>query len=219
MAGAANPDLLRVEFLGITVRHEEIELPRDDLALFFSEVSDRYGLSRMEYHSDAGATFSGADGAEFVLRPSQMASCGVTGLGYQEGLERVVELVGEAVERYDIGSMLVEDVTLVAVWDCGDEESARALLTGIVSVDEERLGMLGGDEVALGLRLWRRAGDATIECAIEPMHAEPSKVYIRLVQTSAEPALDVISLREAADAVHGFLQGPLASFVMARARR
>ncbi|MBY0395689.1 MAG: hypothetical protein K2X91_04355, partial [Thermoleophilia bacterium] len=59
---AANPELLRVEFLGITVRHEEIELPRDDLALFFSEVSDRYGLSRMEYHSDAGATFSGADG-------------------------------------------------------------------------------------------------------------------------------------------------------------
>ena len=51
------------------------------------------------------------------------------------------------------------------------------------------------------------------------MHSEPSKVYIRLVQTSSEGLPDVAALREAADAVHEFLLGPLAAFMMARARR
>jgi hypothetical protein len=215
-----NPDLLRVEFLGVTVRHDEVELPREDLAIFFASVSDRYGLSRLEYHSDAGATFSGADGAEFVLRPAQMASCGVTGLGYREGHERVVGLLGEAAERYGIGQMWVEDVTLVAVWDVEDPESARELLmSSVLHTDDDRLGLLGGEDVTLGLRIWRRAGDAALECAIEPMHAEPSKVYLRLVQSLGEPVPDVPAVREVADGVHDYLHGPLTSFVMARARR
>ena len=85
-----NPDLLRIEFLGITAHHDEVEMPREDLALFFAGLSGPYGLSRLEYHSDAGATFSGPDGAECVLRPGQIASCGVTSLGYREGLGRVI---------------------------------------------------------------------------------------------------------------------------------
>ena len=51
------------------------------------------------------------------------------------------------------------------------------------------------------------------------MHSEPSKVYIRLVQSQSEPIADAASLREATDAVHDFLLGPLTSFMMARARR
>ena len=74
-----NPDLLRIEFLGVTLRHEEVDLPREDLAIFFASVADRYGLSRLEFHPDSGATFSGPDGAECALRPGQIASCGVTG--------------------------------------------------------------------------------------------------------------------------------------------
>jgi hypothetical protein len=215
-----NPDLLRVEFLGITVRHEEVEMPRDDLAAFFASVSDRYGLSRMEYHSDAGATFSGSDGAECVLRPAQLASCGVTGLGYREGLERIAGLIGEATGRYGIGDFWVEDITLVAVWDVEDPEAARALLVeDVLQVDEDRLGLLGGDDVALGLRIWRRAGEASVDCAIEPMHAEPSKVYIRLVQTHGETIPDLAALHEAADGVYDFLVGPLTEFMLARARR
>jgi hypothetical protein len=215
-----NPDLLRIEFLGVTVRHDEVEMPREDLALFFSAVSDRYGLSRLEYHSDAGATLSGSDGAECVLRPGQIASCGVTGLGYREGLERVVSLVGEAAERYGIGQMWIEDVTLVAVWDVEDAELARELLVGgVLQIDEDRLEMLGGDDVSVGLRIWRRSGESALEVAVEPMHAEPSKVYLRLVLTQGEPVVDVAQLAEAADGVHDFLQGPLASFILARARR
>jgi len=215
-----NPALLRIEFLGVTVRHEEVDLPREDLALFFASVSDRYGLSRLEYHSDAGATFSGPDGAECVLRPSQVASCGVTGLGYREGMERVMALVGEAAERYGIGQMWIEDITLVAVWDVEDAGLARDLLLGgVLRIDEDRLEMLGGDDVAVGLRIWRRSGEAALECAVEPMHAEPSKVYLRLVLTQADPVADVAALAEAADGVHDFLQGPLASFILARARR
>jgi hypothetical protein len=217
---SANPDLLRTEFLGVTVHHDEVPMPREDLALFFASVSDRYGLARLEYHSEGGATFSAPDGAECVLRPSQIASCGVTGLGYREGLERVIGLVGEAAERYGVRRLWIDDITLVAVWDVEDAAIARELLMGsVLQIDEDRLDLLGGDEVALGLRVWRRAGEATLECAIEPMHAEPSKVYLRLVQTHADPVADVAGVREAADRVHAFLTGPLASFILARARR
>ena len=178
-----NPDLLRVEFLGLTVRHDPLDMPRDDIALFFASISDRYGLARLEYHSDGGATFSSPDGAEFVLRPSQIASCAVTGLGYREGLERVVGLVEESVERYEIGQLWIEEVV-------------RELLAGsVLQIDDERLGLLGGDEVAVGLRIWRQAGDASMECAVEPMHAEPSKLYIRLVHVQGEPLSEASSRR------------------------
>ena len=214
-----NPDLLRIEFLGITAHHDEVDMPREDLALFFAGLSGPYALTRLEYHSDAGATFSGPDGAECVLRPGQIASCGVTSLGYREGLGRVAGLLSEAVDRYGIGQLWVDDITLVAVWDVEDSESARELLVGsMLQVDEERLDLLGGEHVSLGLRIWRRAGDSALEVAIEPMHSEPSKVYIRLVQSQSEP-MDAASVAEAADSVHDFLQGPLKSFVLARARR
>ena len=215
-----DPALLRIEFLGLTVRHDDVEMPREDLAGFFSQVSDRYGLQRFEYHSDAGATLSSHDGSECVLRPTHIASCGVTGLCYLEGAERVIGLVGEAVDRYGIGELWVEDITIVAVWDVGDADAARALLVeNVLQIDEDRLDLLQGDEISLGLRIWRRRGEASLECAVEPMHSEPSKVYIRLVQTSSEGLPDVAALREAADAVHEFLLGPLAAFMMARARR
>ena len=215
-----NTELLRIEFVGVTLRHEEVDLQREDLALFFASVSDRYGLSRLEYHSDAGATFSSPDGTEFVLRPTQTASCGVTGMGYREGRERILGLVDEATERYGIGETWVEDITLVAVWDVGDAEAARELLVdNVLRLDEDRIELLGGDEITLGLRIWRRTGEASLECAIEPMHTEPSKVYIRLVQSGGDPMPDGAALREAADGVNAFLTGPLAAFMMARARR
>ena len=215
-----NPDLLRIEFLGVTLRHDDVDLPREDLAIFFASVGDRYGLTRLEFHSDVGATFSGPDGAECALRPAQIASCGVTGMGYREGLERVVGLVGEAAERYGIGEMWIEDITLVAVWDAQDPDAARELLVdNILQLEDDRLELLQGDDVSVGLRIWRRAGESSLECAVEPMHAEPSKVYLRLVQTQGEVVPDATALREATDGVYEFLTGPLTAFLMARARR
>ena len=214
-----NPDLLRVEFLGLTVRHDPVDMPRDDLALFFASISERYGLMRLEYHSDGGATYSSQDGAEFVLRPSQTASCAVTGLGYREGLERVVGLVEEAVERYEIGELWIEDVTLVAVWDVEDAGVVRELLaTSVLQIDPGRLELLGGDEVSVGLRIWRQTGEVAMEVAVEPMHAEPSKVYIRLVHTQGDALDGASALRDVADGVQGFLLGPLTSFILASAR-
>lgn len=215
-----NPDLLRIEFLGVTLRHEPVDLPREDLAIFFASAGARYGLVRLEFHPDAGATFSGPDGAEFVLRPAQTASCGVTGLGYREGVERIAGLVGEAVERYGIGETWAEEITLVAVWDAQDPETARELLVdNILQFDDDRLELLRADEVSMGLRIWRRLGESSLECAVEPMHAEPSKIYLRLVLTHAEPIPDVAALHETIDGVHEFLTGPLTAFMMARARR
>lgn len=215
-----DPELLRIEFLGLTIRHEEVDLPREELAALFAAVSDRYGLSRLEFHSDAGATFSGPEGAEVVLRPAQTASCGVTGMGYREGVERVIGLVDEALERFGIDEVWIDDVTVVAVWDVEEPEAARRLLTDeVLGVDEDRLALLGGDDVALGLRIWRRSGDVSLECAVEPVHSEPSKVYIRLVQTGGDALTDAAGLREAADGVVDFLTGPLAEFMTARARR
>ena len=141
-------------------------------------------------------------------------------MGYREGLERVVGVVGEAVERYGIGDLWIEDITLVAVWDAEDPETARELLVdNILQMDEDRLELLDGDDVSMGLRIWRRAGESSLECAIEPMHAEPSKVYLRLVQTQGEVIADTAALREACDGVRDFLTGPLTAFMTARARR
>ncbi len=85
-----------------------------------------------------GATFSSPDGTEFVLRPAQMASCGVTGMGYREGRERIVGLIDEATDRYGIGDTWVEDITLVAVWDIGDSDAARELLVeNVLRLDED----------------------------------------------------------------------------------
>ena len=220
-----NPDLLRIEFVGVTLRHDEVELPREDIALFFAALSDRYGLSRLEYHSDAGATFSGPDGAECVLRPAQIASCGVTGMGYREGRERIVGLIDEATDRYGISESWVEDITLVAVWDVEDSESARELLVGsMLQVDDDRLELLEGEHVSLGLRIWRRAGDSSLEVAIEPMHSEPSKVYIRLVQSQGEVIADAAGPargdrrgpRVPHRAAHGLHDGPGAPLIQRR---
>jgi hypothetical protein len=212
-------ELLRVEFLGVTVRHEEVPLERAGLALHFADIGERHGLTRMDYHDAgaSGATLSGPDGAELALRPGQIGACGVTSLGYREGMERVVGAVAESVERFGVGRMWAEDITLVAVWDLEDPDTARALLTDdILRVDDERLEMLGGDEVSLGLRIWKRSGESSLECAIEPMHAEPAKVYLRLMLADGEPLADIAALTELVDGVHEYLMGPLRSFVLAR---
>ena len=177
-----NPDLLRIEFLGITAHHDEVDMPREDLALFFAGLSGPYALTRLEYHSDAGATFSGPDGAECVLRPGQIASCGVTSLGYREGAgtrrraarRRPSSATGSARSGWTTS-------TLVAVWDVEDRSPRASCWWAACSRwTRSALDLLGGDHVSLGLRIWRRAGDSALEVAIEPMHSEPSKVYIRL---------------------------------------
>ncbi|HMM43405.1 MAG TPA: hypothetical protein PKA95_16045, partial [Thermomicrobiales bacterium] len=189
-------ELLRIEFLGVTVRHEEVPLDRAGLALHFVDIGERHGLSRMDL-ADGGAVFSGADGAELAIRPGQIGSCGVTNLGYREGAERIVGALEETVTRFGVGRMWAEDITLVAVWDLGDPELARSLLVDdILRVDEQRLELLGGDDVTLGLRIWKRQGESSLECAIEPMHSEPGKVYLRLMLADGEPQADIASLTE-----------------------
>ena len=68
-----DPELLRTEFLGLSVRYDEIDLPREGLALFFAHECGHYGLTRFEYLSEGGAAFSGGEGAEFALRPEGAA--------------------------------------------------------------------------------------------------------------------------------------------------
>lgn len=218
---APNPDLLRTEFLGVTVRFDEVELDRHDLALFFSQVSDRYGLNRFEYHPDGGATLSGPDGAEFILTPTQASSCGVTRLGLSEGLQRVGGLLGEVCERYGVGPLCIDDATIVAAWDLQDDDAARHLLIkDVVRLDEERLAPLGGEnDLAVGLRIWRSLGEGSVDCSLEPMHADTSKVYLRLAysQPNAEP--DVASVCAVVETAGEFLHGPIADFVLSHARR
>ncbi len=214
-----NPDLLRSEFLGVTIRFDDVEMARDDLAMFFSEASSVYDLPRFEFNTDGGATMSNPDGAEFVLRPSSAACGGVTNLGFQEGLERVDGLVGEAVSRYGIDTIWLDDVTLVATWDLEDEQAARDLLIDdVLRFDTERLALIDGEDLSLGLRVWRTMGDGTIDCSIEPMHSDPAKVYIRLVYSQRETPMDMPSLLAAVEAVNEFLHGPIKSFMLSVAR-
>jgi hypothetical protein len=215
-----NPDLLRSEFLGVTVRFDDVELPRDDLASFFSLVSASYDLPRFEYHPEGGATFSSSEGSEFVIKPGHAACGGVTRLGFHEGLERVEGLVGEAVERYGIGPMWLDDVTLVATWDLEDEDAGkRLLIDDVLRFDEERMALFDGEDLSLGLRVWRSLGEGTVDCSIEPMHADHSRIYLRLVYSQRDQTIDLPSLLAAVEEVNGFLHGPVKSFVLAVARR
>lgn len=217
-----NPELLRAEFLGITVRHEDVDHDREALALLFARSGERYELNRMEY-TDGGATLTGASGSELVMRPSQTASAGVTALGFHEGLERVASLLEEAVAMHGHDRLWIDDITLVAVWDCEEDDAARAYLTDeVLGLDPERQELLAGDdpdEAAHGLRVWRRLGAGSLDIAIEPMHADTSKIYVRLVYSEDEPVADIPAVMERADAVNTYLHGPLVAFVRARARR
>lgn len=214
-----DPELLRVDFLGVTVRHEPVELAREALAQFFATAGTRHGLTRCDLHPDEGATLSGSDGAELVLRPGQTASCGLTTLGFHEGLERVAGLLGEALACFGAEPLWIEDVTLIAGWDCGDEATARAALADGTQVDDDRLALLGGDTLSVGLRLWRRGEGATLECTLEPMHDDPTRLYLRLVHSQEEPVPDAAALGEVLRGVHAFLRGPLSLFLGARAPR
>lgn len=214
-----NPDLLRSEFLGVTVRFDDVELLRDDLTMFFTEVSGAYDLPRFEFSPDGGATMSNPDGAEFVLKPGSAACGGVTHLGFHEGLERVDGLIGEAVNRYAIEPLWLDDVTLVATWDLDGESTGRDLLIDdVLRFDQDRVALIDGEDLSLGLRVWRTLGDGTVDCSIEPMHSDPGKLYIRLVYSQRENPMDMPRVLAAVESVNEFLQGPIKSFMLSVAR-
>lgn len=215
-----NSELLRSEFLGVTVRFDDVEMPRDDLASFFSLVSASYDLPRFEYHAEGGATFSSHEGSEFVIKPSHAACGGVTNLGFTQGLERVDGLMGEAIERYGIGPLWLDDVTLVATWDLEEEDAGRRLLIeDVLRFDDDRMALFDGEDLSLGLRVWRSLGEGTVDCSIEPMHADHSRIYLRLVYSQRDITLDLPALLAAVGDVNTFLHGPVKSFVLAVARR
>ena len=215
-----NSELLRSEFLGVTVRFDDVEMPRDDLAAFFSLVSSSYDLPRFEYHAEGGATFSSHEGSEFVIKPGHAACGGVTQLGFVQGLERVDGLLGEAIERYSIGPLWLDDVTLVATWDLEEEDAGRRLLIeDVLRFDDERMSLFDGEDLSLGLRVWRSLGEGTVDCSIEPMHADHSRIYLRLVYSQRDITMDLAGLLAAVEDVNVFLHGPVKSFMLAVARR
>ncbi len=217
-----NPDLLRSEFLGVTLRYDTVDLPRDELASFFADISASYDVPRFEYLEEGGASMSNPDGAELVLRPTQVACGGVTRLGYLEGRERIEGLVGQAMERFDVAPLWLEDITLVATWDLEDGDAARSLIIDdVVRFDPERLAMLGDadDDVSLGLRIWRSLGEGSLDCSIEPMHADASRMYLRVVYSQREIDMDFSAILAVMDDVDDYLRGPLRSFVVAVARQ
>ncbi|MFN8122045.1 MAG: hypothetical protein U0237_06400 [Thermoleophilia bacterium] len=219
-----NPDLLRAEFLGITVRHEETVRDREAAALLLARFGEAYDLNRLEY-GEEGATLSGPTGSELVLRPAQTAAAGVTNLGFREGLERVLGLLEEGLSHVGADRMWIEDLTLIAVWDTEDPDGARRYLTDeVLGIDAERRELLGGDDdeeegASHGLRVWRRLGEGALDIAVEPMHTDPSRIYLRLVYAQDEPVYDLQEVGARAEAVDAYLHGPLASFIQARARR
>lgn len=219
-----DPELLRAEFLGITVRHEETVRDREAAALLLARFGTAYDLNRLEF-GDEGATLSGPSGSELVLRSTQTAAAGVTNLGFHEGLERVQGLLEEGLAHVGADRLWIEDLTLIAVWDTEDPEGARRYLTDeVLGLDAERRELLGGDDdeeeaASHGLRVWRRLGEGALDIAVEPMHTDPSRMYLRLVYAQDEPVYDLQEVAARAEAVDAYLHGPLASFIQARARR
>lgn len=216
-----NPDLLRSDFLGVTVRFDAVTLAQNELAALFADVSATYEVPRLEFTEDGGATMSHPDGAELILRPTHISCGGVTGLGYQAGRERIEGLVGSALRRFDVGPLWLDDITLVASWDVEEEDAGRLLLIDdVVRFDAERLSMLGDedDDISLGLRLWRSLGEGNVDCSIEPMHADPSRLYLRIVYSQPSIDMDFDAVLATMDEVNAYLRGPMCSFMMAVAR-
>lgn len=216
-----HPDLLRVEFLGVTLRHDDRPLGREQLAGLFGEVGERYGLNRLEFGADGGVAMTGGNGSELSARTGQTASCAVTVLGFTEGSDRVHGLMADALENIGAGEPLwIDDITLVAIWDCEEPDEARRYLTDdVLAFDEERIDMLGDEDASNGLRMWRRVGEGSVDIAIEPMHSDTSKLYLRLVYSQDDPVVDLVSVAERAEGLNAYLRGPLTAFVRARARR
>lgn len=212
---SVDPELLRTEFLGVAVRYDDVELDREDLALFFAREATHYDLTRLEYLPEGGVHMSGPESAEFTLRPGGATCGGTIRLGVGEGAERVAGLLGEAVRRYGIGPLWIDDITLVASWDCGADDAARRLISeDIVRLDDSRLSTIADDETSIGLRLWRRLGDGSLDVSIEPMHADTAKLYLRLAYSQQDSVADVSELITAIESVSEFLRGPLRSFVL-----
>ena len=116
--------------------------------------------------------------------------------------------------------MWLDDVTLVATWDLEDDDAGRRLLIeDILRFDDDRMDLFEGDDLSLGLRVWRSLGEGTVDCSIEPMHADHSRIYLRLVYSQRDITMDLPALLAAIDDVNGFLHGPVKSFVLAVTRR
>jgi hypothetical protein len=214
-------DLLRTEFLGVTVRHAEVAHDREIVALLMARSGERFGLTRLEF-SEAGAALSGGDGTELVLRADRTSAAVVTDLGFMEGVERIAALLEEGMASHAPEDLWVEDITLVATWDTEEPGGARRYLSDeVLTLDAARRELLDGDdgEASHGMRVWRRLGEGSLDCAIEPMHADADRIYVRLVYSQEEPVGDVAAVVERAEAVNGFLHGPLVAFVRACARR
>jgi hypothetical protein len=81
------------------------------------------------------------------------------------------------------------------------------------------MALFDGDDLSLGLRVWRSLGEGTVDCSIEPMHADHSRIYLRLVYSQRDITLDLPALLAAVEDVNTFLHGPVKSFVLAVARR
>ena len=215
-------ELLRAEFLGITVRHADEESSRAELASMFAALSERYELNRMEYVDD-GATFTGSGGSELVMRPGHTASAGVTSLGFLEGLDRVGGMLRDGLARVTPGAPLaVDDVTLVAAWDLEEEDGARRYLSDeVLGIARDRQALLAddADDPSFGMRLWRKLGDGMLDIAVEPMHSDTSKLYLRLVYNEDGFVDGLDDVLERAEAVNAYMHGPLAAFIRAGVRR
>lgn len=216
-----NPDLLRCEFLGVTLRHDERAIDRAEPALLLARSGEAYGLNRLEY-ADDGATLSGPNGSELVIRAGQTATAGVTSLGFHEGLTRITGILEEVFGGEPPDALWIEDLTLIAVWDTEEPDGARLALTNdILQLDEERLALVSGDDptASHGLRIWRKLDDGALDVALEPMHAEPSRLYLRLVYSQDDPVADLSAVCDRAESVNEYLRGALADFVQTRASR
>ncbi len=89
VAMAPNPDLLRTEFLGVTVRFDDVDLPRDDLGAFFAGTAPATSSPGSSTTPTAARRCPSPDGVRVRHRPAHAACGGVTSLGFAQGLERV----------------------------------------------------------------------------------------------------------------------------------
>ena len=159
----------------------------------------------------AARRFSEPDGAECVLRPAQIASCGVTGLGYREGA-RARRRAGRGGRRalrdrpaldrgrHDRGRLgrRGRRGRPASCWRAASCRSTRSAWSCWAATR----WLAGAAHLAPG---GRRAPWSAPSSRCTPSRPRSTSASCSV---QGEPLAEASSLREAADAVHDFLLGP-----------
>ena len=171
-----NLELLTCQRLTAALLYPPISPSRNDLALFFSALSQRFDVSSLTYLPD-GARLSQGD-TEILVQQSRTQVTMSFSTHFQGLRDQVIEVFRLVVEQFNIRSFSAFGVKLIA-FQPTEESSADILERNLLAASPERLAQLGPGRTGTGFRFnFRR--EAIYDLRIEPYFLDLNQLYIEL---------------------------------------